>query len=151
MYRMRCVVLVVAYALSLGTVHADEPKKADKDTWAKIVVDLISPEASKKGIEIQQNAAVPPDFELNFDIKKLGADGKFSAKQFREKYGAPLTIEKYATREGTKVVTYEKWNYPPIGITFPVGGDQATTITATKKLWGGEGILENARAAMKSK
>ena len=72
-----------------------------------------------------------------------------SAKKIKEKFGAPANVEKYTTKEAGKVVNYEKLVYPPIALTFPAGGDQATLISAPKKLWGGDGILENAKAAMK--
>jgi hypothetical protein len=42
-------------------------------------------EFQKKGVEFQNNAAVPGDLELNFDVKKLGAEGKFSVKAIKEK------------------------------------------------------------------
>jgi len=148
MFIGRFATLVAACTLMLGLIRADEPKK---DAWIRIVTDLVSPEASKKGIEAQGNAGVPADFELNLDLKKLGMEGKFSAKQIKEKYGPPTKVDKYATREDGKVVNYEKWLYPPIALTFPAGGDQATLLSATKKLWGGEGILENAKAAEKPK
>jgi hypothetical protein len=152
MFIRSCAVLLVACALAPQGGADDEPKKADgKDVWAKIVTDLVTPEVSKKGVEIQANAAVPGDFELNFDVKKLGAEGKFSAKAIKEKYGPPAKVEKYATREDGKVVTYEKLHYPPIAFTVPAGGDQVTLISAPKRLWGGEGILENASAALKGK
>ena len=60
-------------------------------------------------------------------------------------------IKKYATKEDGKVVNYEKLVYPPIALTVQAGGDQATLISAPKKLWGGDGILENAKAAVKKK
>jgi len=150
MFLLRCSLLVTLCALSLGL--ADEPKKAkDKNAWAKMVVDLVTPEVSKKGVEFQSFAAVPADFELNLDVKKLGAEGKFSAKKIREKYGPPAKVERYATREGGKVVSYQKLVYPPLAFTVPAGGDQVTLISGPKRLWGGEGILENARAALKEK
>ena len=117
----------------------------------KIVAELFTAEASKKGVEMQRNAAVPGDFELNLDVGKLGLGGKVSAKKVREKFGPPAKVEKYATREGGRVVSYEKLVYPPIALTVPAGGDQATLISAPKKLWGGGGILENAKAAAKGK
>jgi hypothetical protein len=48
-------------------------------------------------------------------------------------------------------VAYEKLSYPPLAFTVPAGGDEITLISAPKRLWGGEGILENAKAAMKDK
>jgi len=152
MFILRCAALFTLCVLIPGAAPGDEPKKEPaKDTWAKIVTDLVTPEASKKGVEIQSNAAVPGDFELNLDVKKLGAEGKFSAKQLKEKYGPPAKVERYATREDGKVVQYEKWSYPPVAFTIPAGGDRVTTISAPKRLWGGEGILENAKAALKGK
>lgn len=145
---LRCAA-VLALLAPLAT--ADEPKKADETAGLKIVAELFTSEASKKGIEIQQNAAVPGDFELNFDVKQLGLEGKVSAKKVREKYGAPAKVEKYATKEAGKVVNYERLVYPPIALTVPAGGDQATLISAPKKLWGDDGILENAEAAAKKK
>ena len=144
----RCAVVL---ALLATPATAEEPKKADETAGLKIVAELFTPEASKKGVEIQRNAAVPGDFELNFDVGKLGLEGKVSARKVREKFGAPARVEKYATREGGKVVNYEKLVYPPIALTVPAGGDQATLISAPKKLWGGDGILENAKAAAKGK
>jgi len=136
---------VLATLFALAPAAAAEPKKADENAGLKIVADLFTPEASKKGVEIQNNAAVPGDFELNLDVKKLGLEGKLSAKEVRKKYGPPAKMDKYATREDGKVVSYEKLSYPPIALTVPAGGDQATLISAPKKLWGGEGILENAK------
>jgi hypothetical protein len=144
---LRCAIVLAV----LAPLAAADEKKADEAAGLKIVAELFTPEASKKGVEIQQNAAVPADFELNLDVKKLGLDGKVSAKKVREKFGAPTKVEKYATKEDGKVVNYEKLIYPPIALTVPAGGDQATLISAPKRLWGGEGILENARAAAKKK
>lgn len=153
MFITRCAVLFTLCALVVGASAGDEPKKEEaKDTWAKIVTDLVTPEVSKKGIEIQNNAAVGGDFELNFGVKDLGAAGKFSMKKIKEKYGPPTKVEKYKTKEeGGKIVSNEKLYYPPIAFTVQDGADEPALITAPKRLWGGEGILENAKAALKQK
>ena len=133
MFVMRCAAIVTVCAFRIGMSRGDEPKKAEaKNAWAKMVVDLVTPEVSKKGVEFQGNAGVPADFELNFDVKKLGAEGKFSVKAIKAKYGPPSKIEKYATKEDGKVVSYEKLLYPPLAFTVPAGSDDVTLISAKK-------------------
>lgn len=60
-------------------------------------------------------------------------------------------VDKYATKEDGKVVKDEKLIYPPIVITVPAGGDQATLILAPTKVLGDDGIMENTKAASKKK
>jgi hypothetical protein len=143
-----CILLCIC--LAPLPVLADGTKKTD-NTWAKIIVELVTPEMSKKGLEAQEFSLRDPDTMLNFMVKKLGGEGKFSIKAITKKFGAPTKIEKYATKEDGKIVSYQEFHYPPISFTAPVGSDQATLISAPKKLWGGSGILENARKALKTK
>src|SRR5262245_37997648 len=70
---------------------AGDKGKATDNTWAKIISGLLTPEHSKKGLALQENAAVKPDTILSYAAKDLGA--KLSLKMIQEKYGKPSKTE----------------------------------------------------------
>ena len=149
---LRGCLLVAVGALPLMAHAGGASNQAGgKNTWARIVVDLVTPEINRKALEAQQFAVVEPDAELNFDVKKLGAEGRFSMKALQEKYGPPAKAEPFATREDGQVVAYRALHYPPLTFTVPVGGDQPKTIGGPKRVWAGDGILGHAEAALKEK
>jgi hypothetical protein len=105
---------------------------------------------SKTALKFQENAIVKPETELTYEVRKLGGEGKFSIKAITKKYGAPKKVEKFATKEDNKVVNYQELHYPRISFLVPEGSDQASAISAPKRLWAGKGILENAKMVLKS-
>jgi hypothetical protein len=50
---------------------------------------------------------------------------------------------------GDKVISRVEYHYPPIYFVADKGDDNVFLISAPKRLWGGVGILENAKAALK--
>lgn len=137
---------LACFLLAIPVATGGEKGKAD-DTWAKIVSDLVTADQSKKGHELQQNAAVKPDTVLSYAAKDLGA--KLSLKAIQEKYGKPAKTAEYKVKDGGKVLTRKEYHYPPIYFTAEKDSDDVFLISAPKRLWGGSGILENAKAVLK--
>ena len=126
---------------------AGDKGKATDNTWAKIISGLLTPEQSKKGLQLQENAAVKPDTILSYAAKELGA--KLSLKMIQEKYGKPSKTEEYKVKDGNKILTRKEYHYPPIYFVADKDSDEVFLISAPKRLWSGPGILENAKAALK--
>ena len=138
---------LVCLLLAVPLDAAGDKDKATDTTWAKIITGLLTPEQSKKGLELQKNAAVKPDTVLSYAAKDLGA--KLSLKMIQEKYGKPSKTEEYRVKDGDKILTRKEYHYPPIYFVADKDSDDVFLISAPKRLWSGPGILENARAALK--
>lgn len=127
------LITLAGIAMTPLIAQGGEKTKKESDVWAKIVVGFITAEQSKKGIEVQGNAAVGPDFELNLIAEKLGAN--LSMKAIRAKHGAPTKVESYRSKDSSgKIFDYQVFHYPPINFTTKKNNDQVETINAPKRL-----------------
>ncbi len=150
MLLLRILVLATACVAPLAAHAGGAAKKVDK-TWAKIVVAFVPAAFSAKAAVEEKTAFGTPDSEVNLDVKFLGGEGKFSMKAIKAKFGAPTKTEKFDVKEGAKVIKLQQLYYGPISFTIVAGSDQPRTISLPRKLWGGKGVLENAKEALATK
>ena len=138
MIHLRYLILGCLFlAVSWGTA-AGGGKEAD-NTWAKIVSEVLNAEQSKKGLKLQENAAVKPDTVLSYAASDLGV--KLSLKMIQEKFGKPPKTAEYKVKDGGKVITRKEYHYPPIYFVADKDSDEVFLISAPKRLWAGPGIL----------
>jgi hypothetical protein len=141
------LLVLVGLVLTVPIAAAGDKDKVTDNTWAKIISGSLTPEQSKKGLKLQENAIVKPDTVLTYPAKDLGA--KLSLKTIQEKYGKPSKAVEYRVKEGEKILSRMEYHYPPIYFVADKDSDDVFLIAAPKRLWAGAGILENAREALK--
>src|SRR5262245_21491119 len=108
MNHLRHLALVCLFAFVPFAAAQDKGKPTD-NTWAKIVSESLTPEASKKALDYQQNAVVKPDTVLSYAAKDLGV--KLSLKTIQQKHGKPTKSEEFLVKEGDKIVTRVEYHY----------------------------------------